>query len=277
IQNPGVSIVGYSQPERFYPIYARLKERRDGAVDRMLIYQPKPKRLTATETKRFITQLHQSHVKDLRSVYEGIYTFCHDENDVLTLSLAAVLHLFYDQLKKRLESLPASPPANVVNKATLKQAIALAHYFAEQRKVLDQLGNMETGAVSKKADPKSIASRVLTCPGPFSTVRLAQSSISGHIRPAAVTIVEIMQNLERDGLGKVIVVDRTTVFYKSLPCNVDEEVLGNYGVILGNYSNQFKERAAHTIVSRDLFNRMLNMSPDKVDLERVYAITSEED
>ena len=70
-----------------------------------------------------------------------------------------------------------------------------------------QLGNMETGAVSKKADPKSIASRVLTCPGPFSTVRLAQSSISGHIRPAAVTIVEIMQNLERDGLGKVIVVD----------------------------------------------------------------------
>ena len=140
-----------------------------------------------------------------------------------------------------------------------------------------QLGNKETGAVSKKADPKSIASRVLTCPGPFSTVRLAQSSISGHIRPAAVTIVEIMQNLERDGLGKVIVVDRTTVFYKSLPCNVDEEVLGNYGVILGNYSNQFKERAAHTIVSRDLFNRMLNMSPDKVDLERVYAITSEED
>ena len=135
-----------------------------------------------------------------------------------------------------------------------------------------QLGNMETGAVSKKADPKSIASRVLTCPGPFSTVRLAQSSISGHIRPAAVTIVDRMQNLERDGLGKVMVVDRTTVFYKSLPCNVDEEVLGNYGVILGNYSNQFKERAAHTIVSRDLFNRMLNMSPDKVDLERVYAI-----
>ncbi|CAH3189639.1 unnamed protein product [Porites lobata] len=131
----------------------------------MLIYQPKPKRLTATETKRFITQLHQSHVKDLRSVYEGIYTFCHDENDVLTLSLAAVLHLFYDQLKKRLESLPASPPANVVNKATLKQAIALAHYFAEQRKVLDQL-QLETWkpvAVSKKADPKSIASRVLTC------------------------------------------------------------------------------------------------------------------
>ena len=59
-------------------------------------------------------------------------------------------------------------------------------------------GIMETGAVSKKADPKSI------------------------------------------GLGKVLVVDRTTVFYKGLPCNVNE--VGNYGVILGNYSNQFKER-----------------------------------
>ena len=99
---------------------------------------------------------------------------------------------------------------------------------------------METGAVSKKADPKSIASRVLTCPGPFSTVRLAQSLISGNIRPAAVTVLGIMQNLEREGLGKVLVVDRTTLFYKGLPCNVNE--VGNYGVILGNYSNQFKER-----------------------------------
>lgn len=61
------------------------------------------------------------------------------KDDRHVLRLAEVLHLFYDQLKKRLESLPASPPANVVNKATLKQAIALAHYFAEQRKVLDQV------------------------------------------------------------------------------------------------------------------------------------------
>ena len=66
IHNPGVSIVGYSQPERFYPIYSRLKERRDGAVDRMLLYQPKPKRLTTSQTKSYIDKLNQSPVKDLR-------------------------------------------------------------------------------------------------------------------------------------------------------------------------------------------------------------------
>lgn len=66
IRNPGVSIVGYSQPERFYPIYARLKERRDGAVDRMLIYQPKPQRLTAAEIKTFIVRLNELPVKDPR-------------------------------------------------------------------------------------------------------------------------------------------------------------------------------------------------------------------
>lgn len=66
MQNPGISIVGYSQPDRFYPIYIKLKERRDGAVDRMLIYQPMPKRLTSGETKSFIKKLNQSPVKDLR-------------------------------------------------------------------------------------------------------------------------------------------------------------------------------------------------------------------
>lgn len=66
IYNPGVSIVRYSQPERSYPIYKRLKERKDGAVDRMLLYQPKPKRQTASQTKAYIAKLNQSPVKDLR-------------------------------------------------------------------------------------------------------------------------------------------------------------------------------------------------------------------
>ena len=117
-----------------------------------------------------------------RSVYESTYTFCHDENDVMTLTsdatgneafeqfldkithklnkqweendgatedvskddrhvlrLAAVMHVFYGQLLNKLDRLPASSPPSVVSAETLKRAIALTHYFAKQRKVLDQV------------------------------------------------------------------------------------------------------------------------------------------
>ena len=66
IDSPGVSVSGYSQPNRFFPIYVKLKERQDGAVDRILMYQPLPHCLTARETRDFITELNTSKVKDLR-------------------------------------------------------------------------------------------------------------------------------------------------------------------------------------------------------------------
>ena len=56
------------------------------------------------------------------------------------LQLSAVLHVFYDQLKKWLGRLEASPPPTVVRKDTLSQAIELTSYFMEQRKILDQVG-----------------------------------------------------------------------------------------------------------------------------------------
>lgn len=66
IDSPGVSVSGYSQPNRFFPIYVKLKERQDGAVDRILMYQPLPHRLAARETRDYITKLNTSKVKDLR-------------------------------------------------------------------------------------------------------------------------------------------------------------------------------------------------------------------
>lgn len=63
VQNPGVSIVGYSQPDRFFQPYKKLKERRDGLVVWMLIYQPIPRRLTSAETKEFIGRLNQFPLK----------------------------------------------------------------------------------------------------------------------------------------------------------------------------------------------------------------------
>lgn len=66
IDSPGVSVSGYSQPNRFFPIYVKLKERQDGAVDRIFMYQPLPHRLAAHETKEYITKLNNSKLKDLR-------------------------------------------------------------------------------------------------------------------------------------------------------------------------------------------------------------------
>ena len=114
-------------------------------------------------------------------IYESIYNFCHDENDVLALTLdapgnsafevfldnitdtlnkqwedhsksvdvskddrdvlrlAAVLHLFYDQLRKSLACEPSLPPQVVVKSEMLAQAVHLTRYFADQQKILDQV------------------------------------------------------------------------------------------------------------------------------------------
>ena len=69
IDSPGVSVSGYSQPNHFLPIYVKLKKRQDGAVDRILMYQPLPHRLTARETRDYITKLNNSEVKDLREIF----------------------------------------------------------------------------------------------------------------------------------------------------------------------------------------------------------------
>ena len=66
IDNPGVSIVGYLQPERFFPLYCKLKGKRDGALHKMLLYQPKPRRLAVAKTKDEIRKLNQYSLKDLR-------------------------------------------------------------------------------------------------------------------------------------------------------------------------------------------------------------------
>ena len=44
----------------------KLKERQDGAVDRILLYQPLPHRLAAREIREYIQKLNNSSVKDLR-------------------------------------------------------------------------------------------------------------------------------------------------------------------------------------------------------------------
>ena len=55
-----------------------------------------------------------------------------------------------------------------------------------------------------------------------------------------------------------------------------DEALTNYGVNSDCYKNKFKERAPINQISKELFNKLLEKSLDKNDLETVYAITAEE-
>lgn len=71
---------------------------------------------------------------------------------------------------------------------------------------------------------------ILTCSGPFCTICLSQSIFTGKKRPVASTVEEIMGNLAKDGLGKVVLEDRGTVFYKCSPIQVEKEALDRYTV-----------------------------------------------
>lgn len=135
-----------------------------------------------------------------------------------------------------------------------------------------QLGN----ARAENSDNTSIATKVLNSYGPFVTVRLAQSVFSGHKRPAAAVISDVMDNLAKDGLGTTMTVEKTRVFYKKLPCNVQGEALEAYGVGREDYTTKFTERAPIAQISKELFNKLLEKAPKKDDLETVYTITAEE-
>ena len=84
-------------------------------------------------------------------------------------------------------------------------------------------------------------------------------------------------NLKTDGLGTVLVVDRSNVFYKLLPFRATAKGLQNYDVTIDMYCPHFTARAPVSCVSPELFNKMLNKSPDKAGLEITYAITEEGD
>lgn len=117
---------------------------------------------------------------------------------------------------------------------------------------------------------------MLQSKGPFATVTLVQKAqFNGKSRPAASVIAEVMANLQTDGLGVVKKIDRTTVFLKQLPCHATEESLQAYGITQDVYGEVFLERASQELLSKDLFNRILQNSPQKQELQEIYFIIEE--
>lgn len=118
--------------------------------------------------------------------------------------------------------------------------------------------------------------RILLCKGPFVSTRLAQRNFSGNARPSAEVLSGTMENLATDGFGTVVSVDRSTVFYKKLPADINDEDLATYEVTREKYLQAFNERADKSIITKDLFNKFLNQSPHKDRLKNEHDITPED-
>lgn len=105
--------------------------------------------------------------------------------------------------------------------------------------------------------------RILMCKGPFVSTRLAQKSFSGNNRPTASLIIAIMENLEKDGFGKLLKFGLSQVFYKKLPSDVTDDKLRRYDITRESYLQAFNERADKGVISKEAFNRFLESSPKK--------------
>ena len=119
--------------------------------------------------------------------------------------------------------------------------------------------------------------RILICKGLFVSTRLAQKSFSGNNRPTASLIIAIMENLEKDGFGKLLKVGLSQVFYKKLPSDMAEDELRRYDITRESYLQAFNERADKGVISKEAFNRFLESSPKKRELKDLHDIVAEED
>lgn len=114
------------------------------------------------------------------------------------------------------------------------------------------------------------------CKGPFVTVRLAQFNFGGSKRPTAPVILSVMENLEKDGCGKVKKIGLSQVFFKKLPSSITDDELKLYEIDREKYRLAFNERAEKSVISKESFNRFLEQSPDKKDLKDVYGVVPED-
>ena len=112
-------------------------------------------------------------------------------------------------------------------------------------------------------DDNLLARTILSCCAPFLTVHVAQSSICGSKRPIASIVLNVMQSLVKDDLGKGVMVYTANVFYRCIPSNVVEEILVNYRVSADNHHQKFTESLDLKLISKELFDKLLGKAPAK--------------
>ena len=87
----------------------------------------------------------------------------------------------------------------------------------------------------------------------------------------------VIENLATDGIGTVSTGDRSTVFFKKLLADVDEDQLKRYEVNKEEYLCMFNERSDGGIISKELFKKFLEKHPQKARLCQEHHIDPEDD
>ena len=80
---------------------------------------------------------------------------------------------------------------------------------------------------------------ILQCQGPLISVRDAVFLFSSNKRPTAETVKAVMKSFEKDDMGTLIQVQKSTVFLKALPDVVKGETLEMYNVTKECYTDEF--------------------------------------
>ena len=168
-QFAAVSLVGYTTPKMFLQkIWGRVVENKNGFADRFLVFCSGQENVSIIDKEQYSTQLDEFAISSLDLVYEKIYAEHNCGNPVeykLTvaakeayqkyivqstqeghqsdaklsknaLKLALVLHVFYDRLKKAIDS-TVGPTPKEIPEQTMKMAISLCSTLSHVKALMD--------------------------------------------------------------------------------------------------------------------------------------------
>ena len=107
--------------------------------------------------------------------------------------------------------------------------------------------------------------------GPFCTQKRIYNSFSSSNRPSATHVQECFKSLEQVGLGKIHHVNRSVIFYKTLPTDMEavENNLGPYDMSLEDYKKLFLK--IDELVPSSQWDHLVDEHPGRNALEEYFT------
>ena len=168
-----MSLISYTTPKIFLQkIWGKAVENKNGFADRFLVFCCKRDDVSMDDKEQCSERLDEYPISSLESVYEKIYadhnsaeqveytlsasakelyrkfigqTTEGHENDAKVaknlLKLTLILHVFYDRMKKGLES-SLGPTPRIISQATMKMAISLCSTLSHIKALMDLVSSL---------------------------------------------------------------------------------------------------------------------------------------
>jgi len=173
-QFASMSLVGYTTPKMFLQkVWGRVVENKNGFADRFVVFCCDKEELSIIDKEEYSAKLDEFAISSLDLVYEKIYAEhnCGDpveykltvgakeayqryiaqsaqeghQSDAKlsknALKLALVLHVFYDRLKKAIDS-TVGPVPRAIPERTMKMAISLCSTFSHVKALMDLVSTL---------------------------------------------------------------------------------------------------------------------------------------